>query len=376
MIAPPPPGGAIDWRAIEDALDAVVPARELERTPQDAAFHSEGDVWTHTKMVAEAMAADDDFRALPEAERAIVFTAAVAHDVGKPSTTRIESDGKITSRGHSARGDQLVRAWLWRLGVPFADREQVCRLIGSHQVPFFAFGRDNAAHTAETLSLRLRNDFLALVALADARGRRCAQQADQDRIVENTLLYRELCRELGVLDGPRAFASDHTRVVWRETQGRRRPEVLAFDDCACEVTVMSGLPASGKDWWLATQRPGLPVVSLDAVREALDVEPGEPQGGVAHAAREAARDHLRNRRDFAWNATNLSAQLRGQVVQLAREYGARIRLVYCEAPPAVIAARNRERRDPVPADAMNRMIARWSVPLPDEAHSVTYAIAT
>lgn len=110
--------------------------------------------------------------------------------------------------------------------------------------------------------------------------------------------------------------------------------------------------------------------------EGSRLQPGEPQGGVVHAARAAARDHLRNRRDFAWNATNLSAQVRGQIIQLAREYHARVRLVYCEAPPAVIAARNRGRSEPVPADAMNRMIERWLVPHPDEAHSVTYAIST
>ena len=58
------------------------------------------------------------------------------HDVGKPSTTR-EENGKLTSRGHSSRGDHLVRAALWRAGVPFAIREQICALVRSHQVPFF-----------------------------------------------------------------------------------------------------------------------------------------------------------------------------------------------------------------------------------------------
>jgi tRNA uridine 5-carbamoylmethylation protein Kti12 len=64
------------------------------------------------------------------------------------------------------------------------------------------------------------------------------------------------------------------------------------------------------------------------------------------------------------------------VVQLARDYGARVHVVYCEAQPDALAARNAARRDPVPAAAMARMIERWSVPAPDEAHAVTYAIAT
>jgi predicted kinase len=370
---PAPPAWTIDWDPIAAALAEVAPVDVLAATPQDAAFHSEGDVWTHTRMVIEALVADDDWRALGADDRAIAFTAALAHDLGKPATTRMEGE-RITSRGHSGRGEHVVREWLWRRGAPFAAREQVCRLVRSHQVPFFAFGRPDAEHTVARLSLRLRNDLLVLVALADARGRRCADPADQARIIEQCQLYRELCRDQGVLAAPRAFASDHTRVVWRESEGRRPPDAIAFDDTRCEVVVMAGLPASGKDSWLAAHRPELPVVSLDALREAHDVDPADDQGAIVHAARDAARAHLRAARSFAWNATNLSERVRGQVIELARGYQARVHVVYCEAPPEVLTARNRARREPVPAAAMARMIERWSVPAPDDAHTVTYAV--
>lgn len=370
-MIPAPPGWAIDWPAIEAALADVVSARELAATPQEPAWHAEGDVWIHTRMVVEALVADPDWRALPEPERRIAFLAALAHDVGKPSTTRLEHD-RLVSRGHSARGAHLVRAWLWHAGTELDEREQICRLVASHQLPFFTFGRPDADHTVERASLRLRNDLLVLVALADARGRRCADPADQAKIVEQCQLYRELARDLGVLDLPKFFPSPHTRVVWRESEGRRPADVVAFDDTTCEVTVMCGLPAAGKDRWLAHYHPELPVVSLDALREAHDVDPAEPQTAIVHAARDAARDHLRAGRDFAWNATNLSDRVRGQVIQLARDYRARVHLVYCEAPPAVQAERNRNRREPVPAAAIARMVERWSVPLPDEAHRVSY----
>jgi len=375
-MIPTPPSWTIDLPAIEAALAEVVSARELAATPQDAAFHSEGDVWIHTRMVLDALVADADWRALPDAERAIAFLAALAHDLGKPGTTRTEPDGRITSRGHSARGEHLARVWLWRRGLAFAEREHVCRLVRSHQVPFFTFGRPDADHTVDRLSLGVRNDLLALVALADARGRRCADPADQARIVEQCQLYRELCRERGVLDRARAFASDHTRVVWHETAGRRLADALAFDDTSCEVTVMCGLPASGKDSWLARHRPALPVVSLDALRELHDVDPADGQSPIIHAARDAAREHLRAGRDFAWNATNLSDRIRGTVIALMRGYHARVHLVYCEAPADVQAERNRARKDPVPAAAIARMLERWSVPSPGEAHRVSYVLTT
>ena len=41
----------IDWSGIEAALSSfVIP---MSRTEQNPAFHAEGDVWTHTKMVCE-----------------------------------------------------------------------------------------------------------------------------------------------------------------------------------------------------------------------------------------------------------------------------------------------------------------------------------
>jgi predicted kinase len=371
---PAGPTFAPDWPRLERALEGLVSPAVLGATAQDATAHAEGDVWTHTRLVVEALVAEPEWRALAEPDRAVTFGAALLHDVGKPSTTRREPDGRLTSRGHSRRGEQLVREWLWRLGAAFEAREAVCRLIRHHQVPFHALEREDPGHLAARLSLSLSNQALVVLALADARGRRCAEAGAQASLIERCELYRELCRDEGVLTGPRVFATEHTRVAWCEAQGRRAFDVPVYDDTSCEVTLMSGLPAAGKDHWLATQRPGLEVVSLDALRARYDVDPAGDQGHIVQAAREAARAHLREGHSFAWNATNLSEDHRGQVIELARAYRARVHLVYCEAGPDELARRNQARRDPVPAAAMRRMLERWSVPRPDEAHRVTYVV--
>jgi predicted kinase len=155
-----------------------------------------------------------------------------------------------------------------------------------------------------------------------------------------------------------------------EPERARPPDVAVHDDTTGEVIVMVGLPASGKDTWLASY-PG-PIVSLDALREELDVDPADGQGGVIAAAREAAREHLRAGRGFAWNATNLGDKLRAGVIALARGYRARVRVVYCEATCAQQEARNRARPSPVPRAAIDRMLDRWTMPALDEAHAVEY----
>jgi len=270
------PGAAIDWAAVMAYLEPIVPVAELAETPQDAAFHAEGDVWTHTRMVLEALVDSAPYAALPPVERSIVATAALLHDVGKPSTTRLDGDkfarsglpdraappeggakGKWTSRGHSARGEHIVRVALWRQDAPFALREHVCRLIRYHQIPFFGITKPDADRLAIRLSLVTRNDWLAQVADADGRGRRCTDPADQVRIVDHCALWIEHARELDVLTRPRRFATPHTRRVWLESESRH-PDVPAHDDTTCEVVLLSGLPAAGKDTWLRSHRPDLP----------------------------------------------------------------------------------------------------------------------
>ena len=373
MIAPAP-AAPIDATAIVAFLEPIAPAAELAATPQDAALHAEGDVWTHTQMALQALVDGPGYAALGPLARRIVATAVVLHDIGKPATTRHEA-GKLTSRGHSARGEILARAVLWHLGAPFAVREHVCALIRHHQIPFFGLDKpaDEAIRLARRMSLVLRHDWLTAVADADARGRRCADPADQTRIVDTCALWAEHARELAILDRAQPFASSHSRRVWCES-ATRSPDVAAYDNTTCEVIVMAGLPASGKDSWLAAHRPGIPVISLDELRTELAIDPDDAQAPVLKAAREQARDHLRAGTPFAWNATNLSRSLRTQLLDLLRSYRARTHVVYCEASPVEQDRRNRARRDPVPRTAIARMIECWTVPDPTEAHEITYVV--
>jgi putative nucleotidyltransferase with HDIG domain len=369
----------IDLSSPEAALAAIgVTAAELAATPQSPTFHAEGDVWLHTRMALEALAASAAYTAASPAERDLLYAAVLFHDIGKPSTTRIEPDGAITSRGHSTRGERIARVALWRAGVPFAFREHLCALIRHHQMPFFTIDRPaaEAAAIVARMSFVTRNRWLAAVADADGRGRRCLDPADHRRIVDNVALYLELAAEHGALDTPRAFADPHTRAVWLAAPAGRAPLAPAYDDTTCEVVVTSGLPAAGKSTWLAAHRPELPVVSLDELRHQLDVDPEDPQAPVVAAARELARGHLRAGRSFAWSATSLSKDLRGQVIELCRGYRARVHVVYVETPAAEHARRNRARpeRSRVPAAAIDRMLSRWSVPTPDEAHAVSYVV--
>ena len=360
---------APDWRIDWDGLERVFPwVEDLRACPQDSRWHGEGDVWTHTRMVGDALAGLEEWRGLDAAGRKQVFLAALLHDIGKPACTRTEDDGRITSRGHSRRGESMARLWLWRNGMGPHEREPIVALIRDHQLPFYLLERDNARDEVIRLSQGLRCDRLGLLAEADARGRIAE---DGQRLVDNCQLFREFCGEIGCLDGPWPFANDHSRFEWFRKTGRD-PAYAAHDDARMEVVLMSGLPAAGKDSWIAANLPGWPVISLDAIRVELGVDHSGGQGKVIAAARERAREHLRAERNFVWNATNVSRRIRGGLIDLFADYGARVRIVYLEVSPDEQQRRNKARRDPVPGSAIARMLNNWEPPKINEAHGVDW----
>lgn len=364
---PQAPDYRVDWATI----DACYPwVRALKDCPQDPIHHGEGNVWIHLHMVLEALVALPAWRALPEAERAEVFWAALLHDVAKPATTRTEDDGRITARGHSHKGAVMAREILWRMDVAFSVRERICNLVRYHQIPFWLLERDNPEHLMREVSCTTRCDHLAILAEADLRGRICQ---DFDRVLDNIGLFSILAQEMHCFQSPFPFANEDTRYLYFRERWQA-PEVAAHAAFGSEVIVMSGLCGSGKDYWLAQNHPDLPVVSLDQIRRDNGWPSSGNQGRVVAAAREAAKTYLRKGLPFAWNGTNLSQRLRGGVLDLMDKYRARITLVYREVDPTTLKRQNADREYPVPETALARLLAHWEVPDPQEASVVHYAL--
>lgn len=252
------------------------------------------------------------------------------------------------------------------MGAPFQAREQVANLVRYHQIPFFLIDRPDAQRTLFTASQTARIDLLALVTEADARGRICD---DQRKLLDNIALFTQYSLEQECLRAPRKFPSDHSRFLYFRKKDRD-PDYLAFDDTICEVIVMSGLPGAGKDHWITTNAPDWPVVSLDAIRREMKVATTENQGPVVARARERAREYLRRKQSFIWNATNISHQVREHCISLCAAYNARVRIVYVETGAERLAEQNGAREFNVPPDVINRLLARWEPPDLTEAHRV------
>jgi len=362
-LVPSGPEWSVDWSAIWPLWREL---GLLDSCPQDPIHHAEGDVGTHTRMVVEALVADPRWRDLPDDDRSNLFWAAVLHDIGKPAVTKHEEGGRISSKGHSRVGASIARRLLWEAGSPFVWREALCGIIVAHQLPFWLIERPDPERLAIETSWKCRPDLLCLHAEADARGRICE---DQQTILDNVALSRAMFEEAGCLDAPFEFANDESRVTFFEREDRDA-RYAAHEDFRCTVTVMSGLPGAGKDTWIARHCPDLPVISLDALRDEMGVSATDNQGRVIQAAYERAREHLRDRRDFVWNATNVSAQLRSKPLRLLRDYGARIEIAYIEVSPETLFSQNASREAEVPVSVPENLVTKLEPPGEWEAHRV------
>jgi putative nucleotidyltransferase with HDIG domain len=364
---PQPPDWSIDW----PSLDPLPWLTDMKGCPQNPDRHAEGDVWSHVHLVAEAMVAMPAWRELPEADRRVLFSAALLHDVAKPACTRIEPNGRVSARGHAWRGAVKARGILWCLDVPFAEREAVCAIVRHHLVPFFLADSENPTRLAIEVSQTTRCDLLTLMAEADVRGRVCP---DPQRLLEKIGRFRERASELACLVRPFEFPSDHARFLYFRDPTRALDSTTP-DDTRCEAVLMSGLPGAGKDRWIEASVAGWPVVALDAIRHELGAPPSDPHGEVLGRAREMARGHLEGGRNFVWNAASLSRNVRLDCIRLFHGHDARVRIVYVEVPSERLAVHNRERKRPVPDRVIEKLLDRWEVPDRTEAHQVDYVVA-
>jgi tRNA nucleotidyltransferase (CCA-adding enzyme) len=160
-----------EWGMLQTVCPELVP---LADTPQDPAWHPEGDVWTHTLQCVDEAAGL--LEGLDRPRALAVMLGTLLHDIGKPGTTRFE-DGRIRSRGHEEAGVPPTLAVLERWNVHtllgYDVRAQVVALVAHHLKPGQLYDeRERVKDGAiRRLARRCEARLLYRVARADCLGR-------------------------------------------------------------------------------------------------------------------------------------------------------------------------------------------------------------
>ncbi|MCG3470537.1 AAA family ATPase [Xenorhabdus bovienii] len=346
---------------------------DMHGVQQDPIHHAEGDLAIHTQMVLAALVQLPEYQKLTPEEQEILWTAALLHDVEKRSTTRVDWDGRIVSPGHARKGEMTARQILFQqIPTPFEIREQIAALVRFHGLPLWLMERPDPQKALLAASLRVDTHLLVLLAKADVLGRICH---DAQELLERIELFELYCREQNCWRNPRSFPSGEARFHYFSTESKQ-PDYQPYDDYGSQVILLCGLPGMGKDHFIQQYYAGMPVISLDAIRRENQISPEDKDanGWVVQQVKQQAREKLRSQQSFIWNATNLTGQIRQQLIKLFISYNARVRIVYIEQDYKRWRQQNSNRQYIVPDKVMDRMLCKLEVPTPEEAHEVCYFI--
>ena len=345
----------------------------LKNIPQNPEYHGEGDVYQHTEMVCGKLVELPEWRELEKEEQELLFLAGAFHDIGKPACTKQE-DGQWVSPKHTIIGEKEFRRIAYKeaeqFGLTFRQRETAAKLIRYHGLPVWFWTKRrpelDLLKAAESIPLRL----LYLLSKADVQGR---IEKQSGKMEENVELFADYARESGVWEKPFLFANPYTKYQYFHKEGLWQ-EAELYDDTEFDVILMSGLPLAGKDSWIGKNGKEMPVISLDEIREKMGISPTKGSGKVVQAALEEAKNLLRRKEPFIWNATNIIQETRQKLVGLFAGYGARVHIMYLEAPYRELLARNRKRERYIPELVLEDMIKKMELPAPWEAYDVKGSI--
>ncbi|MBQ7969346.1 MAG: AAA family ATPase [Clostridia bacterium] len=373
-------GEGIDWSALEaTSLSSIF--KEMAKTNQNPLYHQEIDVLTHTKMVCEKMVEQPEYINGSERDKTVLFWAALLHDIGKTACT-VENDGVLTSPHHSSKGSVMARALLWRdLGLCGNEnkqqlREAICLLIRYHSFPPYALSNSNPELKLLTVAANgeLAKNFslgkLCVLERADALGRISSSAQDMFERIE---CCRMLAEELECLNMPYEFSDDFSKRAYFKGKTSWREDSL-FNDSWGKVILMSGLPGTGKDTYIKANFSHLPMISLDEIRKELGIPPTAKQGKVVAIAHERAREYLRKKQPFVWNATNITAQTRDMQISLFEGYGASVETVFLETEWDEQLNRNRNRETQVPSSVIENMLSKLVLPERYESEKIIWKI--
>ncbi len=376
----PEPDGEIRWEEWgKTALGSYF--EKMKKTPQNPAWHGEGDVFTHTSMVLCALLADEEYQGLDRKRREMLFVAALLHDMGKTVCT-VKEDGVWRSPKHTVVGARMAREFLWTkwglCGSYEAQslRESIAALIRYHGTPVYLSERaDPERKLIEMAAVGERvSDFslalLRILVRADLSGRIAK---DKEKKLEDAEFAFFPAEEMGIMQSPYVFPDEITKHAYLRGKSMAR-DFFLYDNTWREVILVAGLPGTGKDTWIHENYSHLPMISLDDIRREMKISPADPegQGRVIECAKVRARELLRKKISFVWNATNVTPEMRRKQIDLFEKYDAYTHIVFLETDLETEYERNRGRADAVPSSVIDRLLSKTEPPMSWEAHRVEW----
>lgn len=354
----------------------------LEATLQSKKWHQEGNVLIHTNMVMEEalkMAVQD-----PNKELGInLYLAALLHDFGKIDTSIVRDDGRVNAYGHESVGVVRARTFLKKyfLEYGYARREYILSLVEFHGHPKRLIRGESKDSKFYQLSLDVNTRLVHDLEIADFKGR-IGEHPDKEMQVLAD--FKTKCEELDIWDKYYEISESKHMTQLHYNLARwnilfhhmnegdsHRFEVLrklSLKEPRAGLLIPIGAPGSGKSTYVQKMYPQLKNVSMDEERKRLcgDMSDMSKNQEAYENCFKELKNLMRNRTSAIWDATNTTKKIRRRLVDLARQNGVEVVMMYFDLPLGLVLERNRNRDRVVPEDVVVKYYNQMQTPKPYE----------
>lgn len=192
--------------------------KALDGCKQNEKYHPEGDVWVHTMRTVDYAAGIKDKASNPE----FYMVSALLHDVGKPLSVSVDSNGVSHSYEHEKLGVDVVGNFLDRINNDVHLRKYVSDMTLNHMKPHVSYQNKSALKSTNRMFDKCENPHdLVLLVEADTGSKGDIEEAKSER----TFLLERLCAYEARMKEPEVTGADLIKLGMKP--GPQFSEVLA-----------------------------------------------------------------------------------------------------------------------------------------------------
>ena len=346
----------------------------LKKTEQNPRYHAEGNVLNHTLLVLSEFYEIAGLGILNEADREVLYWAALLHDIGKPTVTHWDG---ITWRaaGHERAGVPIARNILMQQDISPRQRQRILDLVKWHHLPL-RLGLKNAPLSAyEHIAFQTDIRLLGLFSQMDLRGRICENASEiQDLIFHfNEILIPRIEDMWGSYEDIQARFQSRSpltkNMIWFALQESRYEEIyslLSREDAhpepisTCYVSI--GVPKSGKSDYIRRKHGVIPTF--------YEASHFSYEGELSNGLKQFLDQHLSRGETVVVDGCHLNVPKRQQIADYIRRYQTSLQYLYFQRSLSDVLMENSQSSFPINPAHIKCAYAQLICPHPWEAHGM------